>query len=900
MRASEIRKKFLNFFKSKEHTIVESDLLVPKNDPTLLFTGAGMNQFKEQFMGKNITYKRAASCQKCMRTADVENVGKTPRHHTFFEMLGNFSFGDYFKKDAITWGWDFMTKEMSIPEDRLWISVYKEDEESYDIWAKDIEVPEERIVRLGAKDNFWPANAPSEGPNGPCGPCSEIFYDWGKNVGCGKADCSLECDCGRFVEIWNLVFTEFERKPDGCLDPLPNKNIDTGMGLERIASVMQNVCTNFETDIFEKVNSRIREELGDGIFSSDIYVVADHVRAAVFAICDGVSPSNEKQGYVIRKLIRRAYLKGSFKEKPFLFNIVPSIVKVFKEEYPELDEKREHIAAIIEEEEKRFVDTLRSTMPIFEEMLTKDPKNLEGDKIFKLVDTYGMPLEVIQSITRDRGIDIDLEDFERLMSDRKEQSRKGSDITCDFIFKPDDFDGVPTPENVDEMPLDTKLEFIVKNGNVVNILNEDDCAEIVTLPQSARFYAESGGQVGDTGTIIVPGAKMDIVNTIETNGKKVLQVVVKKGSFKKGDTVTLDLDSEKKNRTAKNHTATHLLQAALRQVLGEQVKQSGSFVNDKRLRFDFTYMKKLTRSEFIKVEDIVNGWINEETDVRKEVKTLDEAKAEGALSFFGEKYGNEVRVITVGSRSKELCGGTHVDNTKEIGLVKITGESSIASGIRRIEAVTNDTAKDHVKDVLSRMIGEIKELSKNPDISQEEKKAVDIVTDKLVVDAAVVHEFEEEIRPALLEKLEKLRKAEKQRKKTGQNEAFNEARQRVDEFLKKRVKAGKINVISGVLENTNVQVLRSAATYLEKKAGSSVVILGGREGEKAALICIVSADLLEKGLNAKELIDAVAGEISGGGGGKPLFAQAGGTDASGLEKAMDMAKELILEKEQSS
>ncbi|MCK5450933.1 MAG: alanine--tRNA ligase, partial [Candidatus Omnitrophica bacterium] len=350
MRASEIRKKFLNFFKSKEHTIVESDLLVPKNDPTLLFTGAGMNQFKEQFMGKNITYKRAASCQKCMRTADVENVGKTPRHHTFFEMLGNFSFGDYFKKDAITWGWDFMTKEMSIPEDRLWISVYKEDEESYDIWAKDIEVPEERIVRLGAKDNFWPANAPSEGPNGPCGPCSEIFYDWGKNVGCGKADCSLECDCGRFVEIWNLVFTEFERKPDGCLDPLPNKNIDTGMGLERIASVMQNVCTNFETDIFEKVNSRIREELGDGIFSSDIYVVADHVRAAVFAICDGVSPSNEKQGYVIRKLIRRAYLKGSFKEKPFLFNIVPSIVKVFKEEYPELDEKREHIAAIIEEE----------------------------------------------------------------------------------------------------------------------------------------------------------------------------------------------------------------------------------------------------------------------------------------------------------------------------------------------------------------------------------------------------------------------------------------------------------------------------------------------------------------------------------------------------------------------
>ncbi|MFH1837300.1 MAG: alanine--tRNA ligase [Candidatus Omnitrophota bacterium] len=896
MNADEIRKRFLEFFKKKGHVIVPSDLLVPENDPTLLFTGAGMNQFKDQFMGKNITYKRAASSQKCIRTADVENVGKTPRHHTFFEMLGNFSFGDYFKREAILWGWEFMTKEMNIPEEKLWASVYEKDEESFVVWRDEVKVPEEKIVKLGAEDNFWPANAPEKGPNGPCGPCSEIFYDWGEKLGCGKKGCSPACDCGRFVEVWNLVFTEFERKSDGSLVPLPNKNIDTGMGLERIAAVKQGTYTNFGTDLFTGILTGIKKELGscaEKVPENEVYLIADHLRAAVFAISDGVSPSNEKQGYVIRKLIRRAYLRGKAKGEPFLFNVVLIIADRFKETYPDIYDKREHIAAIVKEEEKRFEETLRSGMPVMDNMLSGNKKMLTGDKIFKLVDTYGMPLEVIKDICDKRGLDLDVEGFTELMETRKEESRKESDMSCDFIFKPDSFNGAPKPSFSDKMPLDVKLDFILKSDEEAEILSEGDCAELITSPQSSVLYAESGGQVGDTGTISKPGARMDIINTVASDGRKVLFVTVEKGSFSKGDKVTLEADSEKKKRTASNHTATHLLQAALREVLGESVKQSGSFVNNKRLRFDFTHMKKLSTREIVKIEDIVNEWVGENIDVCKEEKALNDAKAEGALSFFGEKYGDKVRVVTVGTRSKELCGGTHVDNTRDIGIIKITGESSIASGVRRIEAVTGPGAENWIKEHLSGILGELEDLSEGKDLSAEGYEARNIIDGKTEIDAKLIHDLEERIIPALSDKLGSFKRAAKKKQKEQEADVFSSAREKADGFASKAEILSGIKFISGVLENTDMSVLRKTIGYLCKKTDPAVVLLGGSKDGKAYLLCAADKSLIDKGISAQYIVDSVAGEISGGGGGNPSFAQAGGKDPEGLEKAIKKAKEII-------
>ena len=635
---SEIRKQFLDFFKEKGHTIVRSDLLVPENDPTLLFTGAGMNQFKEQFMGRNIEYSCAASSQKCLRTGDLENVGRTPRHHTFFEMLGNFSFGDYFKKEAILWAWEFMTDTLGIPPELLWISVYEDDDETYGIWSGDVGISEEKIVRLGEHDNFWPQDAPSKGPNGPCGPCSEIFFDRGESAGCGDTGCGPACDCGRFVEIWNLVFTQFERKPDGSLVPLPNSNIDTGMGLERVAAVLQGAQSNFGTDLFRDIIADIISNAGTPggvpIAEKDLHLMADHARAVTFMIADGAAPSNEKQGYVVRKLIRRAYLKGGA-GGPFMYKIIPTVVRVMKDAYPELEEQQEHIAAIVEEEEKRFENTIGFALPVLEEMLAGKTERLSGADMFKLVDTYGLPLDVIEEKA---GVPLDIEGFERLMEKRKEQSRRGSDITEDFIFKPDRFSGVTVPPVSDVLPLETGIEFILAEDSSVECVKEGERAEIVTSPQSGMFYAEGGGQTGDSGHIEKDGAEVKVLDTFEADGRRVHVVFVKKGVLSKGDKVTLHLDSGKKQRIALNHTATHLLQAALRTVLGSHVKQSGSAVDAKRLRFDFSHMKKLSDSELGRVEEMVNGWVADGLCVAKEVKPIEKAREEGALSFFGDKY----------------------------------------------------------------------------------------------------------------------------------------------------------------------------------------------------------------------------------------------------------------------
>ncbi len=895
MTSSEIRRRYLEFFKGKDHTVVKSDLLVPRNDPTLLFTGAGMNQFKEQFMGRNITCTRVASCQKCIRTGDLENVGKTPRHHTFFEMLGNFSFGDYFKKETIQWSWEFMTEEMGLPKEKLWVSVYEYDEESYNIWLNEIRLPVRKIVKLGEHDNFWPADAPTKGPNGPCGPCSEIFYDWGEDKGCRKDSCSPACDCGRFVEVWNLVFTQFDRKPDGSLAPLPNKNIDTGMGLERMVSVMQGVMTNFETDLFVPMIEHIRAELREKPDAGNLNLIADHIRAVTFAICDGVSPSNEKRGYVVRKLIRRAYLKSKSKT-PFLYNIVPVVVDIMKDVYPELSEKREHISAIVKEEEKRFNDTLGAALPVLEEMLSSGAAELTGEQVFKLVDTYGLPIDVIEE---EAEVPLDMEGFEELMEQRKEQSRKSSDIKRDFIFSPDFFADAPNPGCSDELPLKTKLEFMLKGEEACSEAKEGDCVELITSPQSGRLYAEAGGQVGDTGNIVKPGAEMRIVNTLDVGGRKVLHAVVRKGSFARGDEVTLEIDSVKKIRTACNHTATHLLQAALRSVLGDQVKQSGSYVDDKRLRFDFTHMKKLSDRELARVEDMVNGWIEAGVPVRKETKKIEEAKGEGALSFFGEKYEDTVRVVSVGEHSKELCGGTHVDNTAEICVFKIINESSVASGIRRIEALTGENAVKWIKDTLHGLLDDCRRTSGgDAGIQKEIAEYVDnLISGKIQVDRGVIRDFDEKIRPVLVETRERLERNAKKDKKKKQAEAFDQAKTKMDGFVKNAVRIGEVTFVSGVIEDAGMELLRKCAGYLEKKMDSGVVLLGGSDEGKAFLICAVTPDLIDKGVDARKIMEKAAKCIGGSGGGKPAFAQAGGKDPAGLADAMQQAKDLMEGKE---
>ena len=901
MNSNEIRQRYLKFFEDKGHKVVPSDLLVPRNDPTLLFTGAGMNQFKEQFMGKNITFKRAASCQKCLRTGDVENVGRTPRHHTFFEMLGNFSFGDYFKKEAISWGWEFMTKEMGIPEEKLWVSVYEEDDESYSIWLNDIGVPEKKIVKLGSGDNFWPADAPSKGPNGPCGPCSEIFYDWGTEKGCGKTDCSPACDCGRFVEVWNLVFTEFEREETGKLKPLPNKNIDTGMGLERMVSVVQGKRSNFETDLFEPVVREIKKVLktdGKELPESDCYLIADHTRAVIFAIADGVSPSNEKQGYVIRKLIRRAWLRGSVLGEPFLFKIVPVITRMFRDIYPDIEEKREHISAIVKEEEKRFTDTLESAMPVLEGIISSGGKTLTGEQIFKLVDTYGLPLDVIMEETDKNGIAADTEGFEKLMDQRREQSRQGSDISSDFIFKPDNFSDAPNPDNADGLPLKTSIAFMLKGDGPVDMAGEGDRIEIITSPQSSELYAEAGGQVGDTGSIVKDNGRMEIVDVFETSGKKVLQAIVQEGTFETGNMIELDIDRAKKMRTAANHTATHLLQAALRDVLGDHVKQSGSYVDDKRLRFDFTHMKKIPPREIAKVEDIVNGWIDKSIDVCKEVKNVKEAKEEGALSFFGEKYGETVRVVSVGKESKELCGGTHVDNTADIKLVKITGESSVASGIRRIEAVTGANAEEWLKETLKRLLRDTVTLKEDAAGVEESILGYveDILNGKVSITSGVMRDFDEKIKPAFQKVRETSEKMAKKRKKEEAAGIFNEAREVLDKAAGSPVTLGEINFVPVVLEGLEMGLLRKAAGYLGGKVSSGVLLLGSGTEDKVYLICSVTSDLTGKGINAMDIINGISGCIDGSGGGKPDFAQAGGKNVKGLPDAMEKARCIIEER----
>ncbi len=704
MKVDELRKRYLDYFQKKGHKVFPSDTLVP-DDPTVLFTSAGMNQFKPYFMGEKKDVKRATSCQKCLRTGDLENVGKTPCHHTFFEMLGNFSFGDYFKKEAIEFAWEFLTIELRMKTDDLWVSVFNDDAEAYGIWLNYIKVPAARIVKFGEKDNFWPSQAPTLGPNGPCGPCSEIYFDRGAKYGCGKSDCSPACDCRRFVEVWNLVFTQFNRVDVNKLEPLPQKNIDTGMGLERMAAVLQGKESNFEIDILQPLVDYVVGLVGMAAATpqsrSLIHAIVDHGRAATFCVGDGVYPSNEDRGYVVRKIIRKAVFFGHLLgvKEAFLFKLPAMVAELMKNPYTELTEKLETITKVIRSEEEKFLATIKDGEQQFSAIAgglkASGAKAVPAADLFKLYDTYGFPLELSKEMAANQGLAIDAEGFDKLFKEQQERSRSASK-----------FDGAVFAESsaiskkintlasrfvgYDQCTVNSQISFLTLGVAEKDSLSSGE--EGLLFLEETPFYAEGGGQMGDKGVILTASGEFVVEEVIKIDAMIAHQGRVVKGEIKKGETASACVDMLRRRAMMRAHTATHLLQAALREVLGSHVVQQGSLVDCDRLRFDFTHFTALNREQLKKVETIVNARILDSLPVGKDELSLDEAKAKGALAFFKDKYKDKVRMISIADFSKELCGGTHIDNTAEICRFFIESEASIASGVRRIEAVTGEQA----------------------------------------------------------------------------------------------------------------------------------------------------------------------------------------------------------------
>jgi alanyl-tRNA synthetase len=865
MQADILREKFLEFFKARKHKIVESDSLIPRDDPTVLFTPAGMNQFKKEFLGFDSGFKRAATSQRCLRTDDLDKVGKTSAHHTFFEMLGNFSFGDYFKKDAIVWAWEFLTKELKIKEDKLWVSVYEDDDEAYSIWLNEIKIPAKKIVKLGDKDNFWPAEAKTKGPNGPCGPCSEIFYDFGAEVGCGESICDPSCSCGRFVEIWNLVFTQFNRKEDGSLVPLPNKNIDTGMGLERLTAVMEGKQNNFETELFQPIIKEVikgqslpcRQAGLSGTVptSESLYAVADHVRAITFSIYDGIIPANEGRGYVVRKIIRKSilHLRMLGINKPFMNKLVSLVAQIMRKSYPDLTDRQEDIARMILAEEEKFINTLNEAPRLLESTfasynpanaVTETAKIELGRTVFKLYDTYGIPFELIKEWLHNKNIEFSQNEFDQALEEQKTRSKQGSNMKGDVF-------GVPkfAIENLLKTQFFGYDQFEIK-AKVIRTLSECDCDDLVgVVLDKTVFYAEAGGQVSDIGTLSFEGKDFTVINVQKVDDVFVHWV---KGGFPAfNGIVDAKIDMLHRINVARNHTATHILQAALRKVLGSHVQQQGSLVSADKLRFDFTHFKGLTKDELSNVEEVANSIIADKHSVAVNEMTLKEAKETKALAFFGEKYGEKVRVVSVGGVSKEFCGGTHIQNTADIGLIKIVQEGSVASGIRRIEAVTGEFAKQFIEDEKQRALAEADRMNK---ISQ-------------------------------MKELEKQRGIEKDKY----------IQEQVPKAIEKSIKIDDINIIVSLEADLDMNALRRMVDLIKEKSRQAVIVLGSEDKatNKASLVIGITSDLLPMGLDAGALIREIAPIIGGSGGGRKDFAQAGGTKPDNFKLAFDKLKDII-------
>ncbi len=855
MKHTQIRDKYLDFFKSKGHRIVSSDSLVPAGDKTLLFTSAGMTQFKDAFMGNIKDFTRAASCQKCMRTADLENVGRTLYHHSFFEMLGNFSFGDYFKKEAIVWAWEFLTQHLGLGHDKLWASVYEEDGEAYNIWLEDIRLPKERIIKLGQKDNFWPSEAKDKGPNGPCGPCSEIYYDYGKLATCSNPDCSPSCDCGRFVEVWNLVFTQYNRKDNGILEPLPKKNIDTGMGLERLCAVVQQVRSNFQTDIFAPIIETIKHELGLPAVEQrtpSIHAIADHMRAVTFAIADGITPSNEERGYVIRNILRKAVLHAMDlgAQEPVLYRIVYSVARTMQEPYPELLKKHHDISGMVKFEEKKFFNTLNQGKRLLQDVIkdAKDKKEsmLSGEAAFRLFDTHGLPLLIIKELSCRQGLGIDEETFDALMQAQREQSRKASNIST-TVFSDTGIKEQTVFTGYDKNTTKAKIVRMFLPGGADICCADSSLPKAEIIPDESVFYPQQGGQEPDTGRLFSDSMEAEVLYAKKIQDAILLEVKILKGKISKGDIVEASIDTHRRADIAKNHTATHLLQLALRKTLGEHVQQQGSFVDQDRLRFDFTHFQALTEDELQRAEQLVNIYIGQSLPINIQEMALDKAKQTGALSFFGEKYSQKVRVIRAGEESMELCGGTHIKNTSEIGLFHIIREGSVASGIRRIEAVTSQAAIEWAK--------------------ENENK----------------------------EKEKELMLKRKQNEKAREKAVLKQAEAEVDDIIDSSEKTAGTMLVIKCFDNQNMNTLKRISDIIKQKSKSEFILfLAALEGAKASLLVSVSSGLLENGIDASRLLSSITVPFSGSGGGRPDMAQGGIKDLKDKDPLLKTARDIFL------
>ncbi|MCD6153237.1 MAG: alanine--tRNA ligase [Syntrophobacterales bacterium] len=876
MTGDEIRERFLRYFEGKGHTIVASSELVPKEDPTLLFTNAGMVQFKNLFLGlEDRGYTRAASSQKCVRAGgkhnDLENVGFTARHHTFFEMLGNFSFGDYFKDEAIAWGWEFLTEIMGLPEEKLIITIYKNDDEAFEIWNKKMGIPVERIVRLGEKDNFW-----MMGETGPCGPCSEIIYDQGKEVGCGRPECNVECECDRHLELWNLVFTQFNRDESGKLTPLPKPNIDTGMGLERLVAVMQGVQSNYDSDLFKEIIEHIEAASGKKYKDNEdddisIKVIADHSRAVTFLISDGVLPSNEGRGYVLRRILRRAARHGKLlgMNKPFLHDIVPVVIEKMKDAYPELLDKESYVRKVVANEEQRFMETLDAGLKILNDEMDvlkeKGEKTVPGEVVFKLYDTFGFPTDLTAEAVRIQDMTVDMEGFEKAMAAQREKAReswrgsggeKVSDVYLRLSTKgiSNDFVGY---EGVTEAT--SRITAILKNDEEVKTLSEGENGEIFV--EHTPFYGEVGGQVGDTGVIESGSSLFDVWDTQKLLDDLFTHIgKLKKGQINVGDTVVLKVDKSARRATEAHHSGTHILQAALKKVLGDHIKQSGSFVNPERLRFDFTHFSRIEDEEMEEVEKIANEYIRQNVPVTTTVLPREEAIKTGATAVFDEKYGDDVRLVKMGDFSMELCGGTHVTRTGDIGLLKVVSESAVAAGVRRIEAVTGMAAINYFRSV-----------------ERELKESASLL----------------KARPLeLSERLEKFLIHQKDMEKEIEFLKGKLASRDSSDLLSKAREVNGIRVLAAVVDAPDIKTLRDFGDKLRDKIKSGIILIGSKVGEKAMLLCMVTKDLTDK-YDAGKIVREIAPVVGGTGGGRPEMAQAGGPNPGKLEEALNKLEGII-------
>ncbi len=873
MDSKQIRQLFLDFFKEKGHEVLPSSSLLPQDDPTLLFTNAGMVQFKSVFLGEETRpYKRAVTVQKCLRAGgkhnDLENVGRTARHHTFFEMLGNFSFGDYFKEDACKWGWEFLTEWVKLPVDKLFVTVFEKDDEAAEIWEKHVGLPPEKIFRLGEKDNFW-----QMGDTGPCGPCSEIHIDQGPEMGCDRPDCQVGCECDRYLEIWNLVFMQFNRDASGELTPLPKPSIDTGMGLERLVALLQGKTNNFNSDLFTPIIKNVEEISGkkygaDNSTDVSLRVIADHIRTIAFSLADGLMPSNEGRGYVIRRIIRRAarhgYMLGV--EKPFLYNVLDSVYDMMSDAYPDILDNVKMSKKILKLEEVRFAHTLTSGMGILEKLMddvkSSGKNTIPGAELFKLYDTFGFPLDLAQDIAEDNSLLVDHQGFNEEMEIQKTRARAswvgaekevaGVYKEAREIFKPTNFIGYEADE------AESKVYALIHAGAFIDQVNEGDDVEIL-LDQSP-FYGESGGQVGDLGSIKAKNLRIEVTNTRKINDMLVHIGIVKKGTVKKGMAVRVSVDKERRKSVMRHHTATHLLHSALRAVLGDHIKQAGSLVAPDRLRFDFNHFFAMDDKEIAEVEAIVNEKIIENTPLDISESSLDDAVSNGVTALFGEKYGSTVRVVRAGDFSAELCGGTHCNATGDIGLFKIVSEGSVAAGIRRIEAVTGFSALDlnrTKEEELKKTAG----LLRIPDMNVYEK------VEKLIGE---------------------LKQNEKELDKIKQKAATGS----VDSILNDIAEISGVKVLAYKTSGMDMKALRGLVDKIKDKMGSGVIVLGSAVGDQAFYVAAVTKDLTSR-INAGDILKAVTG---GKGGGRPDMAQGGTKDAAGLDKAIGSVSGIIKDK----